>query len=400
MGPENLFAHAHHGFLDDVEARDPEHRPFEDFDHPFFQADEVEYKDAVYVSARRALQRDRWDEWRDEPGRITGAVVRATMESENLLEMRYGDKGNSGRALYMTQKEGTEAERAALDAELVHLFDGPTHPDAFGPRFDRFADYLRDHRLGCPWDFLAFLAFIADDEQRYVPIKSGPFQAALRYYGDETPLMGRVTWEGYEAVLRLVDIVGRWLEPRYGPLRPIEIQSYLWIVARCVLPRFDGRVSVPKKRKEWATELARREAEARRRERTGLKGERFCYERERRRLTEADRGTLAGDVELVSITGTASGYDLLTFETDGTERHVEIKTTTERRDSGYGFWLSESERRHAERDPAWRLWRVWDIDGDPEVEDLGNVVTSSSGWSSEPASWRYAPTRDAGNGES
>ena len=69
---ESALRPAHEGFLDDIEARDPLHRPFEGFDHPFFRGDEVDYKDAVYRIARQRLERDRWDGWQGEPGRITG----------------------------------------------------------------------------------------------------------------------------------------------------------------------------------------------------------------------------------------------------------------------------------------------------------------------------------------
>ena len=306
--------------------------------------------------------------------------------------MRYGDKGNSSRALYMTQKKGTEADRAAMDAELVALFDGPTEPAVFGPRFDRFAEYLRANRLGCPWDLMAYLAFIADDDRRYVPIKSGPFQTALRYYGDDTPLSGYVTWARYEAVLGLVDSVGSWLGVRYGsPPRPIEVQSYLWVVARCVVPRLEGTAPPPRTKKGEATEMARRLATARRRERTGLDGEVFCRDRERRRLREAGHDDLAQRVRLISFDGPGAGYDLVTFDDEGNEVHVEVKTTTAPRASGRVFWLSEPERLHAETDEAWRLWRVWDVYGEAEVEDLSNVVAAPAGWTRTPGSWCYSP---------
>ncbi|HIG75033.1 MAG TPA: DUF3883 domain-containing protein [Bacteroidetes bacterium] len=320
-------------------------------------------------------------------------MAKSTLQSSNLLEMRYGEGGNSGRALYITQRDGAPAEKRDMDENLLRLFSGPMEPAAFGPRFDAFAQYLREKRLGCPWDFMAYLAFIADPEQRYVPVKSTAFGRALRYYGYGGPFGGRVEWHRYEAVLRLLDALTERLESHYGPLTRLDAQGYLWVIGNMVLPRLEGDVTppMPKKGRQWDEEAARREAAARRRERTGLRGERLCYERERKRLTEGGRPDLAKRVELVSITGTDSGYDLRTFEADGTEVHAEIKTTTWPRSSGRGFWLSENERQTAERDSAWTLWRVWSLDEEPEVEELGPLIPTPNGWSTKPGSWFFQP---------
>lgn len=387
-----VFAFAHEAFLAEIEAHDPEHRPFEGFDHSYFAESETGYKRRIYHEARRTLQRSTWDQALSEPGRITHLVAEATLCCGNLLERRYGDN-NSAKALYTTRREGTVEQKRTMDAHLVRLFDGPMAPEAFGPRVDAFADYLRAERLGCPWDFIAYLAFIADDEQRYVPIKSTAIQYALQYYGDDSPLAGRVEWHRYMAVLRLLDDLAALLEPLYGSVSRLDIQGYLWLVTEYALPAAQGKRSTPKKNKTWKQEIARREALARQRERIGLRGERYCLESERQRLLSAGRPDLADRVELVSITGSDSGYDLLTFEVEGAELHVEVKSTILAPDSKRGFWLSESERARAARDEAWRLWRVWRAESDPEIEDLGNLVQAPRpAWQLEPSAWKYTPS--------
>jgi hypothetical protein len=60
----------------------------------------------------------------------------------------------------------------------------------------------------------------------------------------------------------------------------------------------------------------------------GGAGERFVLDIECRRLREAGRRALAERIEHVARTqGDGLGYDILSFETDGRERLIEVKTT-------------------------------------------------------------------------
>jgi hypothetical protein len=66
-----------------------------------------------------------------------------------------------------------------------------------------------------------------------------------------------------------------------------------------------------------------------RRRSLGTKGEEFVVWFERRRLVEAGQPKLATDIEHISDTrGDGAGYDVRSFETDGRERLIEVKTTT------------------------------------------------------------------------
>ena len=266
----------------------------------------------------------------------------------------------------------------------------PPTPPRFGPRFDRLAEFVRERSLGCKWDFFAYLAFLADDT-RYFPIKSSYFQGLLRFYGSNEPLAGHVAWDRYETILGLADWVRDQLPARYGRLDAVEVQSYLWIVAYAAVPRLTG-VSRTKALTsgDFETEARLRLAKAAERERIGLLGERLCYERELTRLRDLGRDDLAARVDLISRRNDGAGYDLLTFDDDGEPLHVEVKTTTWSRASERGFWLSQNEHAVAERDDRWRLWRVWDADGDPFVEPLGNPVREApEGWVTEASAWRF-----------
>ncbi len=100
------------------------------------------------------------------------------------------------------------------------------------------------------------------------------------------------------------------------------------------------------------------EREARNRS-LGNAGELFAINYERARLIRAGRETLAAKVEhTAQVRGDHEGYDILSFEEDGAERLIEVKTTK------YGidvpFYASRNEvavsQRHAARYCVYRLF--------------------------------------------
>jgi Domain of unknown function (DUF3883) len=91
----------------------------------------------------------------------------------------------------------------------------------------------------------------------------------------------------------------------------------------------------------------------------GKAGEKFVVAFERERLRRAGRDDLAGDVRWVSdLDGDGYGYDVLSFDPDGQERLLEIKTTCGHECTP--FWLTRREVDvAAERSEVYRLRRVF-----------------------------------------
>jgi len=86
----------------------------------------------------------------------------------------------------------------------------------------------------------------------------------------------------------------------------------------------------------------------------------------------------------VSIEGDDSGFDIRSFETDGREFHIEVKTTSRSVADDLGFWISQSEVDRAKKDASWVIYRVCDIDLSPSCENLGNLLRCGS------EEWRLA----------
>ncbi len=92
----------------------------------------------------------------------------------------------------------------------------------------------------------------------------------------------------------------------------------------------------------------------------GLAGEQAVVERERRHLRLVGRKDLADRVEHVSQTrGDGLGYDVLSFDSTGEERFIEVKTTRQPRE--WPMILTENEVRFSRAERGrFRLHRVFD----------------------------------------
>ena len=102
----------------------------------------------------------------------------------------------------------------------------------------------------------------------------------------------------------------------------------------------------------------------------GTAGEKYVLGLERRRLKDAGQPELARRVRWVAHeVGDGLGYDISSFEIDGTEIFIEVKTTL----GGIStpFYLTERERRvAAELRAAYRLYRLFDFNRKPRIYPL------------------------------
>jgi len=106
----------------------------------------------------------------------------------------------------------------------------------------------------------------------------------------------------------------------------------------------------------------------------GKAGELFIVEYEQWRLERMGVGQLANRVEHVADTqGDGLGYDVLSFEADGRERYIEVKTTAH--DASAPFFVSVNEadfaREQAER---FRLYRLYHFRTDPKFFELPGAI--------------------------
>lgn len=102
----------------------------------------------------------------------------------------------------------------------------------------------------------------------------------------------------------------------------------------------------------------------------GFAGEQHIYETEQRRLFDAGRRDLAKKVRWVAqADGDGLGYDIRSYDEDGAEKWIEVKTT--RGGNTTPFYLTRNENEVAkERPDAFRLYRLYDFSKRPRLFTL------------------------------
>jgi len=102
----------------------------------------------------------------------------------------------------------------------------------------------------------------------------------------------------------------------------------------------------------------------------GLAGEQFVLNYEHWRLVELGQSKLADRVEHVSKTqGDGLGYDVLSFEPDGRERMIEVKTTTFGKETPFFVSRGELALSNAAKD-QFQLYRIFEFRKSPKMFNL------------------------------
>jgi Domain of unknown function (DUF3883) len=118
------------------------------------------------------------------------------------------------------------------------------------------------------------------------------------------------------------------------------------------------------------------EREARNRSLGGA-GEEFIINYERARLILAGREALAARIEHTSqVRGDHEGYDILSFEEDGAERLIEVKTT--KYGSETPFFVTRNEVATSERNAAlYQVYRLFSFREAPRLYTLPGAIPRS-----------------------
>jgi hypothetical protein len=180
--------------------------------------------------------------------------------------------------------------------------------------------------------------------------------------------------------LPLVDAVVRWLErhhqwrdsasragPRATPSK-VRADPILWIGP----PPTHSNVPPPDEL-EQMTAIARKynvaERDARNRE-LGSAGEERVLAHERASLLAAGRADLAESVRWVSrLDGDGAGYDIKSFDIDGSNRLIEVKTTNGWERTPFHITRNELDVAEAYRED-WLLVRLWNFAREPRAFEL------------------------------
>ena len=204
-------------------------------------------------------------------------------------------------------------------------------------------------------------------------------------------LFGAQALNGYKALPNfqrlLVDVVGRALAIDRAldeiSLRSVETPAELPLIddfSGFVVPVPVNRLAVAEQRIEWIQRAPVKrdylEREARNRS-LGLAGELLVMEYEQRRLHNEGAGHLTDRIEhIAKDKGDGAGYDILSFDTDGRERFIEVKTTAYAAETP--FFVTPNEVAFSDaQSQQFHLYRLFAFRQKPQMFKLSGAVAAN-----------------------
>jgi hypothetical protein len=117
------------------------------------------------------------------------------------------------------------------------------------------------------------------------------------------------------------------------------------------LPEVNNKKSIPGKGK---TDYNERDKNKRI---IGARGEKIVLEKEKERLVKEGKQELVNKVEHISEKDDSAGYDILSFEIDGSERPIEVKATSQKSFDN-GFYLTDNELKKSAEIPNYHIYFI------------------------------------------
>ena len=214
-----------------------------------------------------------------------------------------------------------------------------------------------------------------------------PYIDGYKPLGNYQDLLGQVVRERLATERGLQEIVSAMVsadvggEPEVGDVLGI-------VVSPPVRERETGRIYDRQRPRVVRPQRNFLEIEARNRS-LGLAGEELVLRFEHERLWRAGKRDLADRIEHVARTqGDGLGYDIQSFEVDGRDRLIEVKTT--RFGALTPFFTSRNEVEFSEeRQGDYQLYRLFNFRAQPRLFTLGGALRGSC--ELEPFSYSAVP---------
>ena len=120
----------------------------------------------------------------------------------------------------------------------------------------------------------------------------------------------------------------------------------------------------------------------------GNRGEEIVFNLEKNYLKNIGKNELANKIKWVSKEDDSLGYDILSFENDGTEKYIEVKSTSQSENCNANFLISSNQYSKAKRIKNYYFYivfnakgkepKVWKIKEPLQYENKGLILTPIS----------------------
>jgi hypothetical protein len=332
------------------------------------------YKEDLRKEARYRLDLRSWKRREVGKGRILACVIDAIeinvprrQVRNNLVDWpnRYGHKYLSHRSLLDAKSD--RAMRYEFEKWFFAFFKTPKSDEE---AFEEFRELA-----GNRYDLVAYLFFLKDWD-RFMPIAPVTFDKAFRLFGFDLVTSGRCSWANYARYNENLLEVQRALRHFRGirDARLIDAHSFCWMLIRLKLPPATRETIIPMpvmvnslkgvvtqesgihEHGEFTTvdEETFFDKQARNNQ-LGKLAQDIALQSERKRL--AKLGSLGAKTVKPVWDQPARGFDILSHESNGTERLIEVKAA--RRSGGrLSFCLTDYEWRVSQKRPNYYFYLV------------------------------------------
>lgn len=339
------------------------------------------FKLSIFHEARKRLDINSWSPKDIGSGKIINNVIsaieinipksheRGESLRNNLLicDDRYGREGNDHCSLYNPNIDSKK--KKAYEALLYQFYKEEIEP---AKAFDSFIEFA-----GKRYNFIAYLFFIKD-MNKYLPISTKYFDNAFKMLKIPLKTQHNCSWKNYQAYLNIIQQIRILLgEMGVEEVRLIDAHTFCWMLVRLPIHgEFDSKINIPlpeplsidtfrpTKEKMGLKDGDKDSAvpidyEKRNKNNAALGklAESIVLRAEQMRLEAVGRNDLAEKVDLDYSKDPKYGYDILSYDEDGSKRYIEVKAVIIF-DDYYKFIISDYEWQRSQQTDNYFLYFV------------------------------------------
>lgn len=327
------------------------------------------YKYAVLEQAKSNLLTKTWKEDEIGNGRIlkaikdsiqTNVIYNYETHQNNLIDWRKKDNFSKLNANQKTEKLFFEFFKSKIKDEKA---------------FDQFSE------LGFSYQLIAYLFFIKNS-QKYLPISQERFDLIFSSLNIDLKTSNNLSWENYQEFFGIIKQFQNYLKRKFNGIELLDAHSFLWIYGfqfdkpkkekariktqlkktiekqKPELPNYQPRKAIDLETLvETETEIDYIKQLEKQME-IGNLAEEIVFNSEKEFLSK-DYPELADKVRSVA-NNPELGFDIISFEIDGTQKQIEVKAISTNK-TNKSFFLTRNELRKSKEYPNYYLYCVSEL---------------------------------------
>ena len=339
------------------------------------------YKDELREESLAILKTNEWDPVKIGNGDILRRIIQTfELENNNLVGTRrkFGPDSVPHRKMIQALDDGNNL--ASIEEAIYNLFKS-------NEKLENIFNQLVD-LIGKQYSVIAFLFYLKNNRE-YLPISTTNFEYAFKTLGCQLILSRNCSWDNYKSYLQVISQVKDALESSMNQnINLIDAHSFCWLIGykdryqnwlkekalpeiQTVFNAFEiTPINNSSSQKRSTPNDTNRDGsvdwdkENKRKRIKGRRAEELVMDFERQRLSEAGEEDLSTKVEDYS-TKYSKGFDILSWNADGTERNIEVKSS-----SSNGFILTRNELNKSETNPNYWIYIVNEKKNEVQIKQI------------------------------